>query len=419
MKRIVILGAGFGGLRVAISLSSQLQKDEAQVILVDRNSYQTYTPALYEIAAAYRGGCLVATHADEGAFRSELGGSVAFDISDVLKNTDVTVLKDEILSIDGRVSRVVLREGGPISFDYLVIALGSRTAFYGVEGAQEHCATVKSIEDALNLRTRVERALRSTRDGEELTVAVVGGGLTGFEVITEIALYLSHLKHQARKERVRARLVLIEASSTILGGAPVPMRARALERLSDLGITVMTNAPVARVEKDMLFFASGGFLKTDVQMWSGGVEAHDVVKSAEGVLVNEHGQVIVNEFLTSKTRHTIFAIGDACEYIDVGLRMKAPATAWAAEQQAAVAADNIIALLRGKHPQACALTFPGFVAAAGGRYAIAHLFGITVCGWPAWLVKRAIDLKYLSSLYAPLVAMRIWVSNTALFSRND
>lgn len=419
MKRILVLGAGFGGLRVALLLSKKLEKDEAEVILVDRNSYQTYTPALYEVATAYRDGAFAVSQADEQAFRGRLGGSVAFDVRGIVEGTPIIFMQDEVASIDARASKVSLRDGGEMAFDYAVVALGSQTAYFGVEGARENCIAIKSIQDALRLRAEIEGALGNIANGHEMTVAVVGGGLTGFEVVTEAALFLKHLKSRVKKENVRVRLMLIEAGGVILGAAPAPMRVRAIERLAALGVTIMTNAAVARVEKGKLHFASGGFLKTDVQMWSGGVEGHGVVRKAEGLQLNERGQIVVNEFLTTKTRYTIFAIGDAAEYLDVAARVKAPATAWAAEQQADVAAHNILALLRGQKLVACRLMFPGFVAAAGGKYAIAHLFGITVCGVPAWLLKRAIDFKYLNSLYPPLAALGTWSRNTLLFTHND
>ena len=419
MKRIVILGAGFGGLRAALLLSKKLKPGEAEVILVDRNSYQTYTPALYEVASASRGNALIPAQVDEREFYAQLGGSVAFDVRTILEGTLVTFVRDEVIHMNARSSYVTLREGGEMSFDYALVALGSRTAFFGVEGASEYCATVKSIHDALGLRQQITEAFEATPPGKEMTIAVIGGGLTGFEVITEVALFLSHLKRQVKKEGIRTRLILIEAASTILSAAPSPMRERGSERLAALGVTVMTHAAVSAVGKGIIYFTSGGSLKADVQMWSGGVEGHEVIRTSEGLLLNEAGQIVVNEFLTSKTRHTVLAIGDAAEYLDVAARQKAPATAWAAEQQADVAANNILALLRGENLAVCALKFPGFVAAAGGRYAIAHLFGVTVCGFPAWLLKRAIDLKYLNSLYSPIHALRLWIKNVLLFARND
>ncbi len=419
MKRIIILGAGFGGLRTALALSKKLQKEEAEILLVDRNSYQTYTPALYEVATAYRGEAMVATQSDEHAFAAQLGGSVAFDVKEILKGTPITFVQDEVTRIDARASSVTLREGGDVPFDYAVVALGSATAFFGVEGAAEHCIAIKNIYDALRLRTEIERAFAATPQASTMTVAVVGGGLTGFEVITEAALFIKHLKRRSKKEKARVRLVLIEAGPVILGAAPQPMRKRAIERLASLEVTVMTHAPVVAAEKGKLRFASGGFLATDVQMWSGGVEGHSVVRQSEGLVLNERGQIVVNEFLVSKTNGALLAIGDAAEYMDVAARVKAPATAWAAEQQADVAAQNIIALVRGEQPKPCKLSFPGFVASAGGKYAIAHLFGVTVVGFPAWCLKRMIDFKYLLSLYPPTIALGMWVRAVFLFGRND
>lgn len=416
MRRIVILGAGFGGLHTALSLAKRVKEGEAEVLLVDRNSYQTYTPSLYEVATAYRGTDLGVDARDE-EFLSSVGGSVAFDIKDILAGSGVSFVQDTVVGIDAKSNTVLLQQDGPLSYDYLVIALGSTTAFYGVEGACENCVAMKSISDALRLRQQVESALRKQQ--REVVIAVVGGGLTGFEVVTEMCSFVEHLKRRYSRSSGRVKLVLLEAGETILAAAPPPMRARATERLGQLGVKVMTGTRISRVEEGKLYFAQGGFLRTDVQMWSGGVKGHEVVRRAEGLPLNQRGQVEVNEFLTTTTRHNVFAIGDAAAFFDKKANVAAPATAWAAEQQAEVAAENIAALLRGEKPRGCTLTFPGFVSAAGGKYAIAHLFGITITGLPAWALKRLIDLKYLLSLYAPLSAVLLWARGVRLFARND
>jgi len=160
MKRIVILGAGFGGLRAALLLSKKLKPGEAEVILVDRNSYKTYTPALYEVASASRGNALIPAQVDEREFYAQLGGSVAFDVRTILEGTLVTFVRDEVIHMNARSSYVTLREGGEMSFDYALVALGSRTAFFGVEGASEYCATVKASTTRLVCANKLRKHLR-------------------------------------------------------------------------------------------------------------------------------------------------------------------------------------------------------------------------------------------------------------------
>src|SRR3989338_11267971 len=159
MHNIVILGAGFGGLRSAIRLSKKLKrKSEYKIILVDQNSYQTYTPSLYEVATAYRGSALQ-TNATELDFVENLANSSCFNLNTILSRyKNIQFLKDKIsgMSLDAKTIEFV--SGNVIGYEYCIIALGAQNAFYGIKGADTCCHTLKTLPEALGIRHKVESA---------------------------------------------------------------------------------------------------------------------------------------------------------------------------------------------------------------------------------------------------------------------
>jgi len=159
MHNIVILGAGFGGLRSALRLSKKLKrKSEYKIILVDQNSYQTYTPSLYEVATAYRGRAL-RTDATELDFEENLANSSCFSLSTVLaRHKNIQFLKDKISNILLDAKTIEFVSGNAVSYEYCIVALGAQNAFYGIKGADTCCHTLKTLPEALGIRHKVESA---------------------------------------------------------------------------------------------------------------------------------------------------------------------------------------------------------------------------------------------------------------------
>lgn len=420
MQTIVVVGAGFGGLRSAIGLSKRLPNPKKiRIILVDKNSYHTYTPSLYEVATAYRERHMRADGATEQDFEEQLGGSACFSVREIVAQRNITFVRGEVTSINARLNTVALRGGNDIHFDYCIVALGS-VAAYHVDGAQTCCNTLKTLTDALRIRERIEELFdKANRDGQCVHLATVGAGLSGFEIACEMAYYAGHLARAYNIDRTEIELTLIEAGPSILPRVPPSMRRAGVKRLEELGITVMTGDHIVKAEPGALHFSSGERLHTDFVLWSGGIKGHPMLKNAEGLTLDNKGRVIVDRFLHAHGADHIYAIGDNVAYHDEKRAIEAPATAWAAQQQADATARNIIARLRGREEKPFSLSFPGYVSAAGGKYGIAHLYGITIVGFPAWALKRIIDLKYILSLYPPWKGLMIWVREVRIFSRND
>lgn len=421
MRQIVIIGAGFGGLRTALGLVKKL-KDESdyRVVLIDKKSYHTYTPSLYEVATAYRGGRL--SHgAHEREFEEELAGSSCFVIQDIIGNLPITFIQDEVIDINLETRSVITKSDDSIQFEYCVIALGSEVTFFGVEGAHVCCSSLRSLSDALRIREQIERIFKNffTAQKDSLRFVTVGAGFTGFELTTELAKYVQRLAHTYRVDTEKIEITLVEAADSVLPNAPAGMRQRGRKRLDTLGIKVLTGKRIVATAPNKVLFEGGEELVADLILWGGGIQGPELLKSVRGIELDKGGKIMVDNYLLVKKQERVFAIGDNSYFHDTKTDVAVPATAWAAEQQADVVIRNVVASIEGTSLEPYVMKFPGFVSAAGGKYAIAHIYGINISGFPAWVLKRLIDLKYILSLYSPLTGLKIWLKGLDLFTRND
>lgn len=421
--KIVILGAGFGGLRTALKLSKKLKyRKELKIILIDKNSYQTYTPALYEIATAYKGKGL-GVLASERDFEENLAGSSAFVLRTVLaRHKNIEFLQGEVKNINLDTKNIFLKSGDSINYSYCVVAMGAQNAFYGVEGADIYSYTLKTIEGALKIRNKVNAVfLKATDENSDINLITIGAGLSGFEVTTELAKYCQHLcsKHPSfNKSKVNIKL--IEATDKILPNIPDKMRDLAYRRLKDLNIEVLTKTRVMRVESDKVILENDKTMPTDISIWAGGVEGFDLFQKINGMPLDKQGRILVEKNLLIKKQGNIFAIGDCSYFYDEKLKKMIPATAWAAEEEGDIVWQNILRDIDEAEMIDYKASFPGFVSSGGGKYAIAHLYGrVIISGFLAWALKRLIDLKYILSIYPFFVGLGVWLRELDLWTRND
>ena len=423
MRNIVILGAGFGGLRTALKLSKKLKnKKRYKIILIDKNSYQTYTPSLYEVATAYRGTKLRAT-ATEKEFEENLAGYSCFKLRSITgKRENIEFIQSEVKDINLDAKAIITESGDSISYEYCVVALGAQNAFYGVKGADTCCHTLKTLPEALAIRHKVEAAFdKASEDNKEINLITIGAGLSGFEVVTEMAKHVKHLCAKVKSfDLSKVNIKLVEATDEILMGVPKVMKSAAQKRLKLLNIQTLTNTPVSQVEPDKITLKNGSQLLADVSVWAGGVEGRDLFKNINGLPLHEKTrQILVDDTLLVLGKENIFAIGDSSYFFSKEHNASVPATAHAAEEEADVVTENIYRKITGQRLMVYEAHFPGFVSSAGGKYAIASLYGVTFWGLLAWMVKRTIDLKYILSIYPFFEGLGIWFRELDLWTRND
>ena len=419
MKKIVILGGGFGGVRSALLLRKKIQ--DAEIVLIDKNSYHSYTPSLYEVATAFKGGLLVKNDLEGRHFKSDIGSAIAFPFSDIFKNKNILTIHHPVEKINAKQDKVILRDGSEVKFDYLVVALGSESNYFNIPGAEKYCLPLKTVGEALEIRDQVRKVFLDSRESrKDINITVIGAGLSGFEVTTEMTRYVEKLKKEYSMQDVRVDITVVEAADYVLSMCSSEFCKKASARLKDLGVKVIVSKKIVKVEYGKMYFDGGGSLETDIQIWSCGVSGSSVLQASTGLgEMNKRGQVVVSEYLSSTDKSNIFFVGDCAGFSESGTGVVAPQTAWAAEQEASTVAYNIWAILSGKTPRTHKVTMLGMVASAGGKCAIVSIRGRVITGFIGWVIKRMIELKYLMTLYSAPSALMIWAKGVSIFSKND
>lgn len=407
---IIILGAGFGGITTAIRLEKQLRRRglvrSCHIVLVDRNNYHTYTPALYEIAALPK----------ERRAAVPLHSTHCIDIERIVRSRAVTFLQDTIESASLQLRTVTLAEHGAMPFDYLVIALGAEVNYFDIPGLPEHAYTLKHFTDAIRIRNSIEKLVRSH---DELTVVVGGAGATGVELAAEFSNFLCSLQHSVRAHQnaCTVRLVLIEASSGILPGFSDTIVRTATRRLNSLGVEIRVSAPIAGVNADSITFRDGSRMRCDALVWTGGIKGAASL-AAFGLPLGPKGNIVVDATLAASPG--IFAVGDAACFTNPNTGLTLPWNVPVAEAEAAVVADNIVRAIEKKplkdfQPDE---RYP-FVLTVGKKYAIADLVFLRISGLLGWMLKRLVELRYLLFILPIGTASMTWIRNVRAYISND
>ncbi|MBI2013644.1 MAG: NAD(P)/FAD-dependent oxidoreductase [Candidatus Colwellbacteria bacterium] len=406
VKKIVILGAGFGGLTAAKALGKGIKKydlqDDYEVILVDKNAYHTYTPTLYEVASLDK----------ETADYTKIKRIVTFPIEKLVKNLPIKFINDEVTELDvaRRTGDIHLKNGYPIKYDYLILALGSQTNFFGVPGAKEAAHEFKTFADAVKIRDAV------LSEAPRENICVIGGGSTGVELAGELKNWLG----------VKSNITIIEAGPTVLSNFEPRVIEKISKRLLRLGIKVIVNSPVVSVDgkNKNLLLQDGDTVPYDVLIWTGGVEPSSVLralpfrKTKERTDV-ESGMVCIPESADLTVHGRIFGIGDITCATNPKTGQIAPQTAPAAIEQARVAAENVLRDIQtASHKKYVAKSYP-YIIPVGGKWAVAKIGPLIISGFLGWVLKGLVELKYLASIMPLYKALIIWLRGLFIFIKND
>jgi NADH dehydrogenase len=346
--RIVIVGGGAAGLELATRLGNGFGKRrQAEVILIDRYPTHFWKPLLHEVASGQIDASShqidYATHAKWNHFRFELGALLSID-----RGRREMVI-GETNDIDGR----PLLPRRTLSFDTLVLALGSVTNFFSVPGAEEHALTLETVEQAETFRRRLlSSLLRAGHEGQAapgavktpVSVTVIGGGATGVELAAALRGSAEMVRdyHLASLDPANdIRIRLLEGAPRVLPALPERISTRAQDVLAELGVEVRLGCRVSSVEADTVSTADGEMLGSDITIWAAGVEGPAVLRTFEGLPLNRLGQVIVNGALQVEPGSGIYAMGDCAACAASKGDALVPPRAQAAYQQAVYLADAI------------------------------------------------------------------------------
>jgi len=388
--RIVILGAGYGGLYTALKLENLLEKRKnCEILLIDRNEHHQLKTELHEVAAAKKS-----------------PETVTIPIKNILKHRRIGFLKAEITNINFP-WKTVTTANGEVKYDKLVIALGSQTEFFGIPELEEHTLTLTSIKDAYNIKRHIRNMfIQATKIKDKnarratLTFVIGGGGFTGVELATELADYLARLSKEQGISQKTPHLVLVEAGSRILPGFDVKLANKALHVIKSKGIKLMLKTPVVAFDGDTIQLKTNQEIRTKTLIWTGGVRANALI-AGSGLKCGPRGRAVVNPFLESVDYAGVYLVGDNSLVLDTATGRPLAPTAQLALQEAETAAYNIYAELTGKRRRRFKPKIVGQFVSLGGHQAVGWIWRFRVSGVLAWLLKRLSVFRYLNLIGGP------------------
>jgi NADH dehydrogenase len=384
--QVVVAGAGYAGLHVALRLAAKLRNHcETGLTLVDRHDYHQAITELPRVAAGTRA-----------------AGAVRIPLRDLLAE-GVRFVQAEISGFD-LPGRRLLTAAGPVGWRRLVLALGSRPNDFAIPGLAQRTLSLYSAGDAERVWAAVGNALTAAaaatdpeRQCRLATVVVGGGGATGVELAGELAEMLPKVASAHGLAAGRPAVQLIEAGPALLAGSSPQLVGKATRILSDLGVQVRTSATIAAATQEGFRLASGELIEGGVFVWAGGVKAPELVADSQ-LPTGHNGCVKVDRYLRVLDRPDIYAAGDLASVTDPRTGHVLPPLAQVALEEGETVARNLDSELQGRPLEAFTFHDKGFVVSVGTRRGVADVAGITTGGRLAHLLKDAIEWEYRQSV---------------------
>ncbi len=383
-----------------------LARSPVQSILLDRNNYHMFSPLLYQVAAA-----------------EVSAGDIVYPVRSIvrrIRNAEFCLATVQRVDF---VRRTVVTDHATIPFDYLILATGSVTNFYGVAGASQYAFLLKDVDQGLALRNhilcRFEHAMQA-KDPEVrrrmLTFVIVGGGPTGVEFAGALAELIRGplVKDYPHMDFTTVKVVLLEATNTLLADLPERLRLYAQARLLRMGVDVRLRATVQRITNTDVFLSDGSVVPTETAVWTAGVRGDPLVKEW-GVTTARNGRVEVLPTLQLAQHPNVYVVGDLALGMKDGQPL--PMIAPVAIQQGVHAARNITRQITGREPVPFRYRDPGAMVTIGRNAAVARLGKISMTGFPAWLTWLSVHLAKLIGFRNRILVLINWAWDYFLSER--
>jgi NADH:ubiquinone reductase (H+-translocating) len=391
--RVIIVGAGFGGLEAA----KKLAREDVRVTVIDRTNYHLFQPLLYQVATA-------------ALSPADIAAPVRAILS---KCKNVEVILAEVQSVDVEAKKVKMVDL-EIDYDYLIVATGARHSYFGHNEWEKLAPGLKSLEDAVELRRRILLAFEYAEKTPDeaarraaMNFVIIGGGPTGVEMAGAIAEISRHtlardFRHINPSE---ARVILIEGEPRLLAPYPPDLSERARQQLADLGVEVRTSTRATNLTEAGVQIGDE-FIPCRVKIWAAGNNASFVGKTL-GVPTDRAGRVIINDDLTIPGHPEVQVIGDLANFAhQTGQPL--PGISPVAMQQGRHAARNVLAMIQGRKPQRFRYWDKGTMATIGRNKAVADLKFMHLSGLPAWLAWLFVHIIFLVGFRNRLLVLLQW-----------
>lgn len=410
MKRVVIVGAGFGGLEVARHLASHdvagKDRTDLEVVLVDQHNYHTFMPLLYQVATS--------------TLNVE---SIAFPVRALFhRMRNVQFLLAQVQRVDVE-NKKLETTAGPVPYDYLVLAGGSVTNFFGMESVAQVAFDLKELNDATRLRNHILECFEMASRCDDppqmralMTFVVVGGGPTGVEFSGALSELIEHVlvKDFPQLPVAKAKIILLEGQKNLLAPFPAPLQQYALQRLQKMGVDVRFEHVVQEATAEKVLLKDGTEIQTRTLFWAAGVQAATLGKTV-GVELQKGGRLQVTSDLSLKEHPEIFAIGDMMYLEQDGKPL--PMVAPVAMQSGAYVAAAIARREAGQPAKQFHYRDKGSMAVVGRSAAVAFVKGFQLKGFFAWLAWLGLHLYYLVGFRNRAITLISWAFDYIFFSR--
>ncbi len=411
-KKVVILGGGFAGVECARKLESEFGNDpKIELVMVSEDNFLLFTPMLPQVAS----GMIETRH-------------IVMPIRTICKKTKF--YEGRIKNIDPYGKLVTLWGTGDkrsisIHYDFLIIALGSETNFFGMADVEKNAYTMKTLNDAVMLRNRVIDMFEQAENETDpilrkslLNFVVVGGGFAGIETAGELMdLILDARKHYHTIHKEDLKVIVLEALPMILPGFDQKLAEFAKEKMMERGIDIRLKTAVTSFDGNEVTTKSLDensrdkskidAIRTKTLVWTAGVTPVNTIKRS--MFKTEKGKVITNEYLEVQDFPGVFAIGDCAFFLDPKTQRPFPPTAQIAEAQAKTASKNLKALIKNSQKEKFVYHSKGQMAIIGKRSGIATLFGMNISGFWAWLIWRNVYLSKIPTFDKKFRVLLDWI----------
>ncbi len=410
-KHIVIIGGGFGGLNTAIKLSKQ----NVKITLIDKRNFHLFQPLLYQVAS----GALSAA-------------DISFPLRAIFKNKkNVNIIKGYVKSTDFKQKKIYV-ENFEINYDYLIIATGTETHYYGNDNWKEYASGLKTIEDATSIRNKVLSLFEKAdleadiaKKSELLTFAIIGGGPAGIEMAGAIGELAKHtLNCDFRNiNPSQSQIILIEGGNRILSMYPEVLSAKAEDNLKELGVKVLTNHYVKNVNDNNIeleFNKSQLNINTGIIIWTAGVKPtsfSNTIVENNNLETDKAGKIIVNQNCSISNNPEVFVIGDLANFKESNGSLL-PGVAPVAIQQGKYVAKFITNEILGKKNKSFKYLDKGTLSVIGRKAAVAFRGNIQFSGLFAWIVWIFVHLLYLVGFENRILVSIQWAFNYFTFNRS-
>lgn len=403
--RIVIIGGGFAG----VALAKKLSKQEVQVVLLDKNNYHTFQPLLYQVST--------------GGLEPD---SIAYPIRKILKDFPNFYFRlAQVNEIDAE-TNIVKTDIGPLKFDYLVVASGSKTNYFGNSEIEKHSMAMKTIPQSLNLRSLIlenfEEALLTSDLNERnalMNFVIVGGGPTGVELAGALAEIKKGIlpKDYPDLDTRMAQINIIQSSDCILKGMSEKASAKAEDFLEKLGVNIWKNVRVTNYDGKTVTTNTDLTFESATVVWAAGVKGATIQGLEAEKYLTKGNRILVNMFNQVKGFKHIFAIGDIACMANETFPRGLPMMAQPAIQQGEQLGDNILRLIEDKPMEPFVYKDKGSMATIGRNKAVVDLKRFRFQGVFAWYVWMFVHLFFLIGFRNRMVVFVNWVYNYVRFDR--